>query len=324
MKKLSELFDVRYGNSLQLNRLTPTTPDRGVAFVSRKMGDNGIAAYVERLPDIEPNPSGELTCALTGNGVLTTCIQERPYYTAFHIACLRPKVQMSTAQLLYYCACIQANRYRYSWGRQANKDLKTICLPNLSEIPAWVNTTKTEIYVGKDSPLTNKSVPALNVSRWQPFRLSDLFDIKKGKRLTKANMKRGRTPFIGSIDNNNGVSGFVGQRPIHKGNTITVNYNGSVAEAFYQPDDFWACDDVNVLYPKFRLTPAIAMFLVTVIRQERYRFSYGRKWHQERMKLSEIRLPVWRDGRPDWKLMECYVNSLPFSSQLGSKRPRCP
>jgi hypothetical protein len=316
MKTLGELFDVRNGNSLELNRLRTTTPDRGVAFVSRKMGDNGIAAYVERIPEVEPNPGGELTCALSGNGVLTTCIQDRPYYTAFHVACLRPKVKMSTAQLLYYCACVQANRFKYSWGRQANRDFKSILLPNPSEIPTWVDAVETDPYAGKDVPRSNEPARAIDVSHWKPFRLSALFDIKKGQRLTKINMKPGKTPFIGSIDNNNGVSGFVGQEPIHDGNTITVNYNGSVAEAFYQPHKFWASDDVNVLYPKFELTPAIAMFLITVIRQERYRFTFGRKWHLERMRASEIKLPVCKDGRPDWAFMERYINSLPFSSQL--------
>lgn len=319
MKKLSELFDVRYGNSLELNRLTLTTPDRGVAFISRKMGDNGVSAYVERLPDVVPNPAGELTCALSGNGVLTTCIQERPYYTAFHVACLRPKVRMSTAQLLYYCTCIQANRYKYSWGRMANRELKNMRLPNPSEIPSWVDVVGTNPYAGKDAPYSAKPPPALKVSSWQPFCLATLFDIKKGKRLTEANAKPGMTPFVGSIDGNNGVSRFIGQRPIHKGNTITVNYNGSVAEGFYQPDDFWACDDVNVLYPEFRLTPAIAMFLVAVLKQERYRFSYGRKWHLERMRTTTIRLPASEDGQPDWTFMERYINSLPFSSQLDSK-----
>jgi hypothetical protein len=37
--------------------------------------------------------------------------------------------------------------------------------------------------------------------------------------------------------------------------------------------------------------------------------------HLKKMKVSEIRLPVCRDGLPGWKLKECYVNSLPFSSQ---------
>lgn len=152
---------------------------------------------------------------------------------------------------------------------------------------------------------------------WKPFKLSDLFEIKKGKRLTKANQTEGSTPYIGAIDSNNGVSGYIGQAPIHKGGTISVNYNGSVAEAFYQPVPYWATDDVNVLYPKgFKLTPATALFICTVIRREKYRFNYGRKWHMERMAESIIRLPVDGSGKPDWDYIEAYVKSLPYSTEL--------
>lgn len=35
------------------------------------------------------------------------------------------------------------------------------------------------------------------------------------------------------------VSGFVSREALHSGNTITVNYNGSVAEAFYQATPYW-------------------------------------------------------------------------------------
>jgi hypothetical protein len=152
---------------------------------------------------------------------------------------------------------------------------------------------------------------------WKPFKLSDLFEIKKGKRLTKANQTEGSTPYIGAIDSNNGVSGYIGQAPIHQGGTISVNYNGSVAEAFYQPVPYWATDDVNVLYPKgFKLTSATAIFICTVIRREKYRFNYGRKWHMERMAESIIRLPVDGDGKPDWAYIEAYVKSLPYSTEL--------
>lgn len=316
MQKLSELFDVRYGHSLELNRLKIIPPDKGIPFISRKMGDNGISAYVERIPGIEPNPGGELTCALSGNGVLSTFIQDKPYYTAFHVACLRPKFSFTKKQLLYYCICIYANRYRYSWGRQANRTLKDIEIPSRSEIPTWVDDTSIEIFDGKDAPANTEPTPSLDTSKWEKFRLSELFILKKGKRLTKANMLSGTTPFIGSIDNNNGVSTYVGQSPSHEGNTITVNYNGSVAEAFYQPEPFNASDDVNVLYPKFSMSAPIAIFLITIIRQEKYRFNYGRKWHLERMAQSEIRLPVRKNGEPDWNYMERYIKSLPFSSQL--------
>lgn len=76
---------------------------------------------------------------------------------------------------------------------------------------------------------------------------------------------------------------------IHEGNTITVVYNGAgVADAFYQAIPFWASDDVNVLYPKFALTPEVALLTCTVIRKEKYRFSNGRKWHLERTERINI------------------------------------
>ena len=124
-------------------------------------------------------------------------------------------------------------------------------------------------------------------------------------------MTDGGTPFIGSIDSNNGHRQYVAAEPNHEGNTITVNYNGSVAEAFYQSEQFWASDDVNVLYPRFDLNPYIGMFLCALIRQEKFRFSYGRKWHLERMNEAIIRLPVTSKGEPDFKFMEGYIKHLP-------------
>lgn len=152
---------------------------------------------------------------------------------------------------------------------------------------------------------------------WKQFKIGELFEIKKGKRLTKANMVDGSTPFIGAIDSNNGVAGYVGQKSIHEGGTITVNYNGAgVADAYYQPVPFWASDDVNVLYPRFPMTPAVALFIATIIRREKYRFSYGRKWHLERMKVSVIHLPVNDDNEIDLAFMESYVTALPYGEQV--------
>jgi hypothetical protein len=316
MKKLSKLFDIRYGHSLELNRLTQTTIEAGFPFVSRKMGDNGISAYIEELPGLSPNPAGELTCALSGNGVLSTFIQDKPYYTGYHIACLSPLQDFTEMELLYYCACIRANAYRYSWGRQANRSLKDIIVPSLSDLPKWVVESDPDIFTGWNLPVTTDNVTDLENFRWKLFKLDRLFDLKKGRRLTKAHMQEGATVFIGATDKNNGITSMVGQQALHPGNTITVSYNGSVAEAFYQPIPYWCSDDVNVLYPKFILTPALATFICAIIRQEKYRFNYGRKWNLERMRESEIHLPADATGQPDWDLMTAYIQSLPFSSQL--------
>jgi hypothetical protein len=318
MTTVNDLFDVRYGHSLELNRLETCSAAEGIAFVSRKSGDNGIAAFVREIPGLTPASPGQLTCALSGNGVLSTFIQERPFYTAFHVACLMPKVALNKAQLLYYSACIKANRYRYSYGRQANRTLRNLPLPAPDDLPQWVQGTIVDRFIGADKPATAALVAFQVPDEWAKYRIGQLFDIKKGKRLTKAQMEKGKTPFIGAVDNNNGLTTFNNREPIHPDNTITVNYNGNgVAEAFYQPKPFWCSDDVNVLYPKFKLTPAVALFIATLIRLERYRFSYGRKWHLERMRSAVIRLPSKRDGTPDWDYMEQYIRSLPFSSQIA-------
>ena len=70
------------------------------------------------------------------------------------------------------------------------------------------------------------------------------------------------------------------------------------------------------LYPRFALTPAIVMFLIVVIRAERYRYSFGRKWTSRRMATTKLYLPTRADGTPDWDFMSRYTNSLPFSSRL--------
>jgi hypothetical protein len=90
-----------------------------------------------------------------------------------------------------------------------------------------------------------------------------------------------------------------------------------VADAFYQPVPFWASDDVNVLYPNFEMSPAVALFIATIIGKEKYRFSYGRKWHLERMRQSAIHLPVNDSGKPDFDYMEHFIKALPFSGRIS-------
>lgn len=122
-------------------------------------------------------------------------------------------------------------------------------------------------------PLTtkNKVGQALELitNEWKEFVLGKLFDIKKGKRLTAADQEEGTNNYIGAIDSNNGVASHIGQLPIHEGNTISLSYNGSVGEAFYQKEPYWATDDVNALYSYYEgFNEGIGLFISTLIRQE--------------------------------------------------------
>jgi hypothetical protein len=132
-------------------------------------------------------------------------------------------------------------------------------------------------------------------------------------------MLEGRTPYLGAISENNGVRQLIDAPPIFDGNCITVNYNGSVGEAFYQSAPFWATDDINVLYADgWTLNKYSALFIATVIKANRYKFSYGRKWTMAKMEKSSIRLPATPQGAPDWKYMEAYVKSLPYADRIAA------
>lgn len=308
--KISDLFVLHQGNGFELYNMN-ISDNSGINFVSRTAQNNGVVAQVERENMKEPFPAGYITVAL-GGSVLSSFVQIKPFYTAFHIMVLEPKRNMSFNEKLFYCMCIQNNAYRYSYGRQANKTLKNIVLPDT--IPEWVKSVDI-------CPLAtakkNKSID-MDVKKWKNYKMGSLFNFVKGKRLTKADIIPGKINFLGAISENNGVRENIETSYFWEPNCITVNYNGSVGEAFYQSEPFWASDDVNILYAKefWTMNKYVAMFLVTVIKANKYCFGYGRKWTLGKMKETIIRLPSKRDGTPDFMYMEEYIRSLPYSDRI--------
>lgn len=314
MIKLSDLFDVNYGSALELNRLKQTK--NGINFVSRTAKNNGVSAIVELVKGVNPIPAGVITVA-GGGSVLETFLQPEPFYSGFHLFFLTPKLEMSISQKLFYCACIRANKYRYNYGRQANRTLRNILLPNIKDIPNWVNSTDMSIYEGAARPVSVLSEKKLNIIIWKLFEFQQLFEIARGVGPRRSDLDgTGTTPFVTSSDSNNGRTGYTSMKPLHLGNTIGVNRNGSVAEAFFQPIPFCSTEDVHIFTPKFEMDAYIALFLTTLIRREKYRFGYGRKWGIQRMKISTIRLPITQTKEPDWEYMRAYIKALPYSSQI--------
>lgn len=151
----------------------------------------------------------------------------------------------------------------------------------------------------------------INTTKWKEFKYETLFTIERGKGPRINNITTGSTPFITATETNNGLTTYVDFPAVHKGNCITVNRNGSIAQAFYQTNDFCSTEDVHIFYLKpFILNKNIALFLITLIKKEKYRFGYGRKWGIERMKKSTIKLPTDSNGNPDWEYMENYIKEL--------------
>lgn len=321
MTILEDLFSVEYGNKLDMNKMTRTERLKGVAFVGRIGGLNGksgVAGYVEPLKNVAPYPAGLITVALGGSRLLSSYVQQLPFYTAQNVAVLTPRnEEMPLVERLYYAMCIRANAFRYSaFGREANRTLASLEVP--SSAPDWVAAAKVPTHDGLAGAIA-PTVDLTSVASWHPFALSEIFSVKKGRRVTKAQRAPGATRFIGASEKNNGITDMCDLEPIFEAHCITVPYNGSVGWAFYQDKPFFASDDVQVLVPKEEVTRWGLLFIAAMIRFERSRFSYGYKWNMARMKKTEIRLPVTADGRLDWEYMEAVMRGLPFSASVAAR-----
>lgn len=318
---VAEIFKVIYGNKLDMNKMTKVDRSMGVAFVGRRgglSGHSGIAGYVKPIPGLDPYPSGQLTVALGGSRLLSTYVQQRPFYTAQNVAILAPyDPAMPLLHRLYYAMCIRANAFRYTaFGREANRTLATIEVP--SEVPVWVDNGRMPTVEGLSRRAADHVELANPMTDWREYELGNLFIIKKGKRLTKAARATGTTRFIGASELNNGITDICDADPMFEGGCLTVPYNGnSVGMAFYQDRPFFASDDVNVLIPQEPVSRWAQLFVAAIIRYGRSRYTYGYKWNLTRMKTTAVRLPVTIDGKPDWAYMESVMRGLPFSAAIG-------
>ena len=125
LRHISELFNIQYGNSYELNHLKKD--EKGIAFVSRTSRNNGISGRVARTRD-EPTPAGCITVAL-GGSVLETFLQNEPTYQGRDIAILTPINKMIKNEKLWYVAAIRQHQFRFSFGRQANRQLPELLIP---------------------------------------------------------------------------------------------------------------------------------------------------------------------------------------------------
>lgn len=206
-----------------------------------------------------------------------------------------------------------------AFGREANRTLSSIELP--AAPPAWVDAATLPTQDGLAGAACDRT-PLLPRDEWLDFRLDELFTLKKGKRVTKADRVAGTTRFIGASDKNNGITDLCDLEPIFEAGTLTVPYNGSVGFAFYQDEPYWASDDVQVLIPKSLVDKWALLFVSAMIRFEKDRFTYGYKWNLARMRATTIHLPATASGDPDWEHMSAYMQGLPFSAAVARSQER--
>jgi hypothetical protein len=255
----------------------------GYAYVSCTDKNNGVIGWVKAVEGVAPAKPGTISVALTGS-VLAAYLQPKHYYTAAHVAILTPRdPDMTVAERFWWAECIRANRYRFNYGRKADRTIRTLVLPD--EAPEWVTDANTRAAV---MGLAD-SIPAFQVdsppkTNGHVQTVSDLFSIRRGHQLDLVHLKQ-VAPFTGIAyisrsEQNNGVLAWVeavdGIEPAKLG-TITVTLGGSIMAAYVQPRPYYTAQNVDILTPRDPgMTLAEKLWWAACIRANRYRYNYGR------------------------------------------------
>lgn len=100
---------------------------------------------------------------------------------------------------------------------------------------------------------------------------------------------------------------------IEKGNCITAGAEGCTF--FYQENPFICGNKVTIIRHE-KLNKYNAMFLLAILNFDiSSKFVFGKALELGKIKEMEIILPE-KDGQPDWKYMENFIKSLPYSCNI--------
>lgn len=319
MVELQEIFDVKYGVNLELNKLVQDV--NGVNFVSRTAKNNGVSARVQKVEGIEPLPSGLITVA-GGGSVLETFLQPEPFYSGRDLYYLNAKISLTNAQKLFYCMCIRANKYKYSYGRQANRTLKNLLVPSIEEIPEWVNEVDLSRFDGAEQSLIREVVNLPKFEELTP--ISRLFKVVNGIAATELIEKN--EPFENSVmyvrpasTHLRTLRSFISKDGVDSKKIfpkctlfVSTNGEGSHSYSYVSTSEFVPNSDVSVLIPKKEMSLEVKLFYARCITANRYLFSYGRK--PKGNKLKAIKVPLLDETQ--MQQVKKFMRSLAYSKNI--------
>lgn len=297
----NRIFDIKYGVNLELNTCEESSDNDAVNFVSRTEENNGVSSKVKKIEGVNVQKAGLITVA-GGGSVLSTFVQPEEFYSGRDLYTLEVKTDVSDEVKHFLVTIIRLNKYKYNYGRQANKTLPLLKL----ELPIQHNTDGTPyIDVNKKysddgyvpdwhfmedyikslhyKPLTTEKKKGhsneLRVEKWKWFSLKGISNVYTGGDLILSIVDDGEIPVASHKVENNGVGALVdkieNRQLFDCKKTIALADRGCF-HASVQTEDFYIGTRVKALEMKCCVSKGVLVFIATIINQETFKYSYGR------------------------------------------------
>ncbi len=304
--------------------------EKVIPYITRSESANGIAQFVsERNYEFGFDDAG---CITVGLDTQTAFYQPHKFVTGQNIQIVTGDSLNEDNAHFYITILKNQMDAKFNWGGNGAtlgrmKRLEAMLPVSDDKTPDYEYMSdyisqKRELLLEKYRKYINKridklgeniAIPPITQKNWESFLISDVFNILPGKRLVAAHSTPGDRPFIGALDNSNGVARFVNDTnaSLDK-NVLGVNYNGNgMVIGFYHPYECIFSDDVKRFHLKHHEDNAfVLLFMKVAILQQKSKFGYLYKFNAERMANTRIMLPVTDGGSPDYEYMEQYAKNL--------------
>ena len=326
-------------------------------YITRSSINNGLSGYFANIDLINKG-----NCITIGAEGAVAFYQSQDFIAGIKVYTLRnPNLNYFNAMFLI--TVLNKMTYLYNYGRARILDkiigeeimlpvlLTEDCMPKLDENKQYSDSGYVpdfkfmEDYIKSlhHQPITTKNKKPIGFSciDWKPFVFGNLItskNIYKSKSYSKIEFETCNTPrecyvhFVSRTEENNSVDCYAFGNDfsdIEEGNAITVGDTTSTIS--YQSVSFVNGDHIIVIRADW-LNKYTGMFIVSLLRKERYRYSYGRAFLMDSIKNTKLLLPVKKkNGKPviddshtfsdegylpDWAWIENYIKSLPYSDRI--------
>ena len=320
------LFDIQSTKSgIDKNKLNAS--EGSIPYITRSDASNGINLFVTDIqnPKFKKDQGNVITIGLDTQ---TVFYQPNSFYTGQNIQVLKNEfLNKEVAQFIIPLLKIQMEKFNWGGnGATLGRLNRTRIMLPIDEFnkPNWQfmedyikQEQKTQAqkiigYYEEKMMKTAFDLVGLENVEWKTFSFTEIFrEIKRGKRLKKADHIDGSIPYVSSTALNNGVDSFVGNIENVRSykNNLSLANSGSVGSCFYHAYEYVASDHVTGLSLE-NPDKNIYLFMSTVINRISEKYSFSREINDQRITREKIMLPADSNGNPHWDYMGKFIQKI--------------
>ncbi len=301
-----------------------------IPYISSTKNNNGVNNFV-LPPEFMKLHNNKMTLSNSGS-VGYLFYHPYAFVASDHVTVIGikdKKVVLGYEIALFLKPIFEQMNYKYNFGREISDkrlgkekillpafDRDNLKFPDWQYMKEYIRAIEKNIVFKKLESPKKLQMNYLNNINTKEFALDgELFIIERGERLTKENRVQGSTPLVTAGYLDQGIACFIETEDLKTyQNVITIDMFGN---AFYRDYEFVCDDNILVLIPQIELNVYRAMYVLTLIDLDKFKYSYGRQYRQKHIKKHKIFLPYnYSTHKIDFDLIDNTIKLVDYIGKI--------